>query len=328
MKGTRLVKRVLYVEDEPALCEIFKRVLEPRGYAVDIALNGADGKAMHAADPYDIVALDYQLPDMTGLDIAREFLGQDENLPIVIITGRGNESIAAEALEIGVSNYIVKDSENSYVDLLPAVISHLEKRLEMISAMTAAEESLRESSEQLQAELVTQIDTTKRYEQQAADLASWAEGLATAKEKLDAYANNDELTGLPNRRLCVDRIETALGMSRRNKTQLAVMSVALRSATADDEILKEAAGRLRGLVREMDTVGRVGDDDFLLVLTNVENQAAADVVAEKAAKTLSESFLTASETVSVGARIGIALYPDDGSTAEGLIRVANSGMTG
>ena len=139
------MKRILYVEDDSTLCAIFKLVMERHGYAVDIALNGSDGVAMHMAKPYDIVALDYQLPDMTGLDIARDFLSRNKELPIIIVTGRGNETIAAEALKIGVSNYIVKDSERSYLDLLPAVVAHLERRLEVIQVMKSVEESLRES---------------------------------------------------------------------------------------------------------------------------------------------------------------------------------------
>jgi DNA-binding response OmpR family regulator len=187
------MKRILYVEDDSTLCAIFKLVMERRGYAVDIALNGGDGMAMHTAEPYDIVALDYQLPDMTG---------------------RGNEKIAAEALEIGVCNYIVKDSERSYLDLLPAVVSHLERRLEIIQVMRLAEESLRESSEQLNAQLLTQIDTADRYEQQAMELVEQAEALAVAKVKLDDYAYYDEKTGLPNLRLCLDRMEFALGAAQ------------------------------------------------------------------------------------------------------------------
>ena len=65
--------RILYVEDDTTLCQLFEVVMAPRGYAVDVATTGADGLSKHTSDPYDIVALDHQLPDMTGLDIARRF---------------------------------------------------------------------------------------------------------------------------------------------------------------------------------------------------------------------------------------------------------------
>ena len=257
------MKRILYVEDDSKLCAIFKLVMERHGYAVDIALNGSDGVAMHMAKPYDIVALDYQLPDMTGLDIARDFLSRNKELPIIIVTGRGNETIAAEALKIGVSNYIVKDSERSYLDLLPAVVAHLERRLEVIQVMKSVEESLRESSEQLNAQLLTQIDTAERYEQQAMELVEQAEALAVAKVKLDDYAYYDENTGLPNLRLCLDRMEFAFGAARRNKKQVAVMALTLETERFSNEILREVAHCLGNLCRSVDTVGRLDDRIFL-----------------------------------------------------------------
>ncbi len=313
------MKRVLYVEDEPALGEIFKAVLEARGYSVDVALNGHDGIEMHTTDPYDIVALDYQLPDMSGLDIAREFFSRNSELPVILITGRGNEEVAAEALDIGVSNYIVKDTQSSYLDLLPAVIAHLERRLEMTRVMKAAEKSLRASTEQLQAQLVTQIDTAERYEQQAGELAGLAEELASAQDDLDDYANHDELTGLPNRRLCLDRIENSLGMSRRDNTQVAVIAVTLTSGNIGNVVPKEVARRLGNLIREGDTVSRFENNGFIIVLTNLVDRKLAETVAKRANLSLSEPIGRNGETVSVDVITGIALFPDDGTTAEGLI---------
>ena len=88
----------------------------------------ADGLSKHTSNPKDIVALDHQLPDMTGLVIERDF-EIDPNLPVLMITGRDNEGIAAEVLCLGVSNYIVKDSQQSSTNLLPSVILHLETAL-------------------------------------------------------------------------------------------------------------------------------------------------------------------------------------------------------
>ena len=65
--------RVLYIEDDTTLCQLFEVVMAPRGYAADVATTDADGLSKHTSNPKDIVALDHQLLDMTGLDIARDF---------------------------------------------------------------------------------------------------------------------------------------------------------------------------------------------------------------------------------------------------------------
>ncbi len=105
--------RILYIEDDEPLCDLFKVAVETHGYSVDVAFNGEDGLALHAAQPYDLLAIDYLLPDMTGIDIARKLLTDDPNIPIVIVTGKGNEQIAAEPSALGVYNYVVKDNERS-----------------------------------------------------------------------------------------------------------------------------------------------------------------------------------------------------------------------
>jgi len=138
--------RVLYIEDEPLLCDLFKEAVGSRGYSVDIAPNGKDGLALHAKRPYDLVAIDYQLPDLTGLDIARDLLDGNQDLPVLLITGKGNERIAAEALTLGISDYVIKNDEEVYLELIPNIIAGLleragrrQERLDAVSALQQSE---------------------------------------------------------------------------------------------------------------------------------------------------------------------------------------------
>ena len=137
--------RILYIEDDVALCEQFKVVVKTRGYGVDTALKGEEGLALHGAQPYDLIVVDYQLPDMTGIDIARNLLIDDPKTPIVMVTGRGSEQVAAEALALGVSNYVIKDSGKVYLELLTNIIRSALKssaeRYEKIIAETALKRS-------------------------------------------------------------------------------------------------------------------------------------------------------------------------------------------
>ncbi|MBT4019309.1 MAG: response regulator [Alphaproteobacteria bacterium] len=117
--------RILYIEDEPLLGRIFEQAFGKTGYRVTLAENGQQGLELQARTPFDIVAIDYQLPDTTGLEIAKEMLTENPELPIVIVTGEGNEAIAAEALSIGVMNYVIKSGEKVYFELLPRIIDNL-----------------------------------------------------------------------------------------------------------------------------------------------------------------------------------------------------------
>jgi len=120
--------RILYIEDDESLCNLFKVVIEAHGYSVDVTHYGEDGLALHATQPYDLLVIDYQLPGKSGIDIARRLLNDDPNIPIVMVTGKGSEQIAAEALVLGVYNYVIKDSEKVYLELLPNTISSALKR--------------------------------------------------------------------------------------------------------------------------------------------------------------------------------------------------------
>tara|TARA_B100000676_G_C17984303_1_gene790966 strand:- start:368 stop:1405 length:1038 start_codon:yes stop_codon:yes gene_type:complete len=320
--------RILYVEDDTTLCQLFEVVMAPRGYAVDVATTGAEGLSKHKSNPYDIVALDYQLPDMTGLDIAKEILETDPNLPVLMITGRGNEGIAAEALRLGVSNYIVKDSQESYVDLLPSVILHLERRLEIESIMRKSAEALKESQEQSKQQFLTQLDTAERYEHQARELASLAEELTVANERLTAFANHDELTGLPNSRLCKDRLKVAIATARRSDAEVAFIHVDFDNfktintkvgRPGGDAILREIASRLQKCVRDMDTASRLRSDRFGLVVAGIDDRDTVVTVAKRLQASLAAPYEFDGETVPVGTQIGMAIYPEHGSTAEELL---------
>ncbi len=140
--------RVLYIEDEPALCDLFTEVVEDLGFGVDVAMTGQDGLASFAAHSHDIVAIDHHLPDMLGLDIARQLLEQNPGLPVMMITGRGNEQTAAEAVSLGVSSYVIKGSSpDIYTTIIPGTIQTLANRGIEIRRRRAAEAALRESEE-------------------------------------------------------------------------------------------------------------------------------------------------------------------------------------
>jgi PAS domain S-box-containing protein len=141
--------RVLYIDDNASLCGIFRASVEAQGYVVDTALSGEDGIAKFAANPYDVVALEYCLPDQTGIDVARHFLATFPNLPILIVTGEGDERVAVETMMLGNSNYIVKGDVTVYLELIPGSISQLIERAAQHRKQIETEQALRGSNDRL-----------------------------------------------------------------------------------------------------------------------------------------------------------------------------------
>lgn len=156
-----------------------------------------------------------------------------------------------------------------------------------------------------------------------------------AEEQIRYMATHDMLTGLPSLRLAKDRLAVGLGMARRHKNKAAVMFIDLDGFKAvndtlghdaGDHVLKEVAGRLQGLVRETDTVSRVGGDEFLLIATELRSADDAAQIAEKAIQIVSQPITCNGRQTRIGASIGIALYPDQGEDMDLLIKQADSAM--
>jgi len=141
--------RILYIEDDPGLSELFKFVIESLGYAVDLASNGTEGLSLTSENPYDIIVIDYQLPDMTGIDIARKLLADDPVRPLLMVTGKGNERVAVEALQLGISDYIPKGGEKVYLEYIPNKIVHLLETAKLKREQIATELALRQSEQRL-----------------------------------------------------------------------------------------------------------------------------------------------------------------------------------
>jgi PAS domain S-box-containing protein len=101
------------------------------------------------AASFDLVVVDHNLPGISGLDFCKEVLAEDLTLPLILFTGRGSEELAVSALKAGVDDYIVKDSGEGYLDLLPLVLPQVLRKHGDRIARKRAEEALRESEERL-----------------------------------------------------------------------------------------------------------------------------------------------------------------------------------
>jgi len=122
-------QRILYVEDNHTAARLFQIKLQQEGYVVDLAKSGSEGLAMLERNEYDLVALDQNIPDRSGLDILQALTGRHSAPPIIMITAQNDTKTAVEAMKLGASDYVVKGLHNEYLQLLPAVVRQtLDKR--------------------------------------------------------------------------------------------------------------------------------------------------------------------------------------------------------
>jgi diguanylate cyclase (GGDEF)-like protein/PAS domain S-box-containing protein len=153
--------------------------------------------------------------------------------------------------------------------------------------------------------------------------------------KMSHLAQHDGLTDLPNRILLSDRLGQAIAMALRHRTKLAVLYVDIdrfkhvndsAGHTAGDRLLQSVANRLLECVRSSDTVSRLGGDEFAILLCDVASAKDAAGAAEKILLALGRPHRVEELELHVSASIGIAVYPEDGTTGEALLRDADAAM--
>jgi signal transduction histidine kinase len=143
--------RILYMEDDPGLARLFQKKIRRAGYTVDIARDGREGLEMYSSGQYDVVVTDQSMPGHNGLEVIEIMSSQGALPPTIMITGTGNEQIAVEAMKLGASDYMVKDVEGGYLDLLPTVIERVLHQQRLIVEKQQAEQALREHAAKLEA---------------------------------------------------------------------------------------------------------------------------------------------------------------------------------
>ena len=152
---------------------------------------------------------------------------------------------------------------------------------------------------------------------------------------LSEIANNDALTGLPNRRLLEDRMMQALKAAKRSDDIVAVLFLDLDffktvndtyGHAAGDELLKLVATRLSSLLRSDDTVARIGGDEFVILLPTLADAQQAVIAADKIVKELAKPFELAHQTLQLAVSVGVALYPQHADEPSDLINRADIAM--
>lgn len=156
-----------------------------------------------------------------------------------------------------------------------------------------------------------------------------------AQEMIHHMAYHDILTGLPNRALFNDRWNMAVARAQRSGKRIALMVLDIDKFKnindtygheTGDNLLKSVADRIKGVLRKSDTIARMGGDEFLIIIPEIENAVDVAAVAEKILTVFQTPFVCNGLTLRSSTSIGVAMYPEDGNNGEALMRCADKAM--
>src|SRR5258706_3942381 len=281
--------KILVVDDHAGTARRIKEMLEDAGYtAVTSTTNACHVRELHEQNRYDLIQLDLQMPGKNGFKVMQELstIEADAYLPVLALTAE--PAFKLHALKAGAKDFIAKPFDPE--EALTRIHNMLEVRL--------LHDAVRDNA-----------------------------------KALESLALHDPLTGLANRRLLTDRVRAAHANARRNDCAMAVIFLDLDGFKeindglghdVGDKLLKMVAGRLTAAVREVDTVGRLGGDEFLIALWNVSHARDVTTVAAKLIESVSIPYLVENHTVSVTTSAGIALHPTHGADVEALMKCADA----
>src|SRR6202021_1144019 len=156
-----------------------------------------------------------------------------------------------------------------------------------------------------------------------------------AEERVQYLAYYDALTGLPNRTFLGDRLTKALADARRKKYKIAILFLDIDrfkdindslGHSVGDLFLQEVAERIKSFAREQDIVARLGGEEFLVMLTHIEDISDAAVAAERLMDAMTAEFVVEGHPLNVSCSVGISIFPQHGAGGEGLMKKADAAM--
>jgi diguanylate cyclase (GGDEF)-like protein len=293
--------RILIVDDTRANLVALQVLLKPVEADVLIAESGQQALLLAAENKENIalVLLDVLMPVMDGFEVAR-LLNENENtrsIPIIFITADQDDAHIEEAYLSGAVDYIQKPIRKI------ALISKVRVFLDLWLLRHGLE-----------------LEVEQRR---------------VAEHRVEHLATHDPLTNLPNRRGLYEELNELIYRSRRYKYSSAVIYVDLDGFKhvndhfgheAGDRLLTQVATNFKAIVRQTDSVARIGGDEFIVLITDIDGETSLITKIESLLNEASRPLQFNRHQITTGASIGIALYPDHGDDAETLLHHADQAM--
>lgn len=243
-------------------------------------------------------------------------------------------SVKSAASELASVNEVLKEEDVPQPIMRQAIDQNEGAELKVAKAA----DDLKDVNIQLTEEMAERIVIDSELADTKVDLTEARDDLSRAQvqvEEAQHIALRDALTGLPNRILFDQGLDSGLSQAKRHGWGLAVLFVDIddfknindsHGHDLGDQVLRMVADRLRSFVRDEDIVSRWGGDEFACLCLEVKQPADATRLAEKMIDRVAEAFEFDGVTLSVGASVGIAMYPEDGETADALFKNADAAM--
>lgn len=285
--------RVLIAEDDVVSRKLLATLLVKWGYEPVIACDGEQALAiLQSEDPPRLAVLDWMMPYADGIQVCHRIRQQVDSpyIYVILLTAKSRKQDIIDGLGAGADDYVMK----------PFDAGELKVRLRA-----------------------------------GARILDLQEELLSVREALHEQATHDPLIGLPNRLLFGDRLNQGLITARRTKRPLAVMFLDLDrfklindtlGHNTGDLLLKKVAERLTYSLREVDTIARMGGDEFTMILSNIDSPDDAAKIAGRVLNVLTEPLVLEGHEIFVSASIGISIFPSDGDDAETLVKNADTAM--
>jgi DNA-binding response OmpR family regulator len=263
-------RKVLLVDDDPMMVRLVRKILAEHGVTA-IAHAASGREALAALDGVDVVLLDHQLPDTTGLEVLDAIRARPQAPAVILVTAHGNESLAATALRRGADDYLAKDV--SLNQLLPQVLERVRRTRELRKALIAAEQDL-VRAERLAA--IGEMTVTLHHEINNPLMAAFAQvDLLLVDPAMDPDARRETLTGLRAALHRIRDIVRRMGELREVRTKRYATGTSMVDLGTGGSAPEEARGQALVLVT---------DEDLARVVSLLLKHAGFEVVrAEDAA---------------------------------------------
>ncbi|WP_298018079.1 EAL domain-containing protein [uncultured Castellaniella sp.] len=292
---------LLVVDDVPENVHELLAALRDE-FRILVASDGARAlEIVQGAAPPDLVLLDVQMPGMDGYEVCRRIKSSPagRNMPVMFVTVADDTQDKLRGFALGAADYVTKPFD------IEEVRARVRAHLELARLRRFLEDLVAQRTAMLQ----------------------------VSEEKYRILTQRDPLTGLPNRVLFAELLAHAIQMAGYGSGRFALLCLDLDKFAAinetqghgqGDRVLVQVAQRLRGLLSEHDALARVGGDEFYLILDRDQVEYGTDLAAQRLLDALAVPFEVDGQAVYVSAGIGVALYPEDGETAEVLLSRADA----
>lgn len=310
-------RTLLLVDDDQEIGAALSRLLRHDGYKILCARSGPEGLELLAKHEVHVIVSDQRMPGMSGVDFLSRAKELYPKTVRIILSGYADLSSVTDAINRGaIYKFLTKPWDN---EILCANVLEAFRHYELTQQRSALAMEIQEANTTLAS---LSLDLSKL--------------LATKDSHIEHLSLHDQLTNLSNRSLFLTRLDQAFAEARRADLQVALLLIDLRhfnsinddfGQSAGDRLLQCVAGRLTSQVRREDTVARVGDNEFALILTGINHARDAKELAHKILDDFARDPADLnSMKINVDARIGISLYPADGLDADTLIKHAHTAL--